>query len=104
MIDDYRFLGVRSITVYIIGIFFLLIIISLFSYQKVATLIDDYRFPPRGILVDVGGYRLHIHSTGTSGPTVVLDAGLSGTSLGWALVQQQASKFARVCSYDRAGY
>jgi pimeloyl-ACP methyl ester carboxylesterase len=87
-----------------IGISLLLIIACLVSYQKIATLIDDYHFPPQGTLVDVGGYRLHILSTGTDGLTVVLDAGLSGTSLGWILVQEEVSKFTRVCSYDRAGY
>jgi hypothetical protein len=68
-----------------IGISLLLIIVTLLSYQKVATIIDDYRFPPLGTRVDVGGYKLHIYSNGTGGPTVVLDAGLSGTSLGWSL-------------------
>jgi pimeloyl-ACP methyl ester carboxylesterase len=87
-----------------IGISLLLIGVILLSYQKVATIIDDYRFPPPGTRVDVGGYKLHIYSNGTGGPTVVLDAGLSGTSLGWSLVQQEVSKFTRVCSYDRAGY
>ncbi len=73
-------------------------------YQSTATLIDNYRYPPPGKLVDIGGYKLHLHSTGQGGPAVILDAGLSGTSLGWILVQAEASKFTRVCSYDRAGY
>ncbi len=81
-----------------------MIIAILLSYQKIATIIDDLRFPPPGKLIDVGGCQLHLYSTGTGEPTVVLDAGLSGTSLGWSLVQQEVSKFARVCSYDRAGY
>jgi len=54
--------------------------------------------------VDVGGYRLHIHSTGNGGPTVILDAGLTGWSLDWSWVQPEVAKFTRVCSYDRAGY
>jgi pimeloyl-ACP methyl ester carboxylesterase len=91
-------------TIYQLGISLLAIIAMLPLYQGIATMIDDYRYPPPGELVDIGGYKLHIHSTGKSGPTVVLDAGLSGTSLGWSLVQLEASKFTRVCSYDRAGY
>lgn len=84
---------------------FLLTILSVFPfYQIIATRVDNHRYPPPGELIDVGGFKLHIHSTGQGGPTVVLDAGLSGTSLGWALVQLEASKFTRVCSYDRAGY
>lgn len=82
----------------------LLIIACLFSYQKIATAIDDRRFPPPGSLIDIGGCRLHALVSGADGPTVVLDAGLSGLSLGWTLVQEEVSKFARVCSYDRAGY
>ncbi len=89
---------------YQIGAFFLTLLAMLFLYQKVATTFDDFRYPPIGTLVDIGGYRLHIHSSGKGGPTVVLDAGLSGTSIGWTLVQKEASTFTRVCSFDRAGY
>lgn len=65
----------------------------------------DRQSPPPGQLVDVGGHKLHIHCTGqASGPTVVLDAGLAGFSTDWALVQPLVATFARVCSYDRAGY
>lgn len=73
-------------------------------YQSGSTLFDEYRYPPLGKLVDIGGYKLHLNSTGMRGPTVVLDAGMGGTSLGWSLVQTEVSKFTRVCSYDRAGY
>ena len=60
---------------------------------------------PPGQLVDVGGHTLHIHCSGQgNGPTVVLDAGLAGFSTDWALVQPEVATFARVCSYDRAGY
>lgn len=80
------------------------LLIALFFYQIVATIIDDNRYPPSGELVDIGGYKLHLNASGSEKPTVVLDAGLSGTSLGWSLIQPEVSKFAKVCSYDRAGY
>lgn len=89
---------------YQLGISLIVIIMALTGFQSVATMIDNYRYPPPGKLIDIEGYKLHIHSTGQSGPTIVLDAGLSGTSLGWSLVQMEVSKFTRVCSYDRAGY
>jgi pimeloyl-ACP methyl ester carboxylesterase len=63
------------------------------------------KYPPPGQMVDVGGYRLHIncqgcdHGPGT--PTVVLEA--AEFSLSWDLVQPGVAKFAKVCSYDRAG-
>jgi pimeloyl-ACP methyl ester carboxylesterase len=62
--------------------------------------------PAPGRLVDVGGWRLHLNCTGTrapGAPLVVLEAGIGDFSVEWSLVQSQVSKFARVCSYDRAG-
>jgi pimeloyl-ACP methyl ester carboxylesterase len=62
--------------------------------------------PPPGRLVDVGGWRLHLNCTGEIGagrPTVVLEAGIGDFSVEWSLVQPNVSRFARVCSYDRAG-
>src|ERR1041384_6815725 len=63
-------------------------------------------FPPPGRLVDVGGWRLHLNCTGearASQPTVILEAGKGDFSVEWSLVQPGVAKFARVCSYDRAG-
>ena len=59
---------------------------------------------PPGRLVDVGPHRLHIHCTGAGSPSVVFESGLGGTYLDWARVQPEVSRFARACSYDRAGY
>jgi pimeloyl-ACP methyl ester carboxylesterase len=56
-----------------------------------------------GRLVDVGGYRLHLDCKGRGGPAVVLLAGGGDFSFDWGLVQPAVSRFARVCSYDRAG-
>ena len=63
-------------------------------------------FPPPGRLVDVGGWRLHLNCTGearTSQPTVILESGIGDFSVEWSLVQPGVARFARVCSYDRAG-
>jgi pimeloyl-ACP methyl ester carboxylesterase len=62
--------------------------------------------PPPGKLVDVGGWRLHLHCTGEARagqPTVILEPGIGDFSVEWSLVQPGIAKFARVCSYDRAG-
>jgi len=73
-------------------------------YQFVTTKIDEYRYPARGEMVDVGYYSLHLYCTGEGGaPTVVMDSGLGGTVLDWQLVQLEVAKFMRVCTYDRAG-
>lgn len=73
-------------------------------YQSVSTKIDHYLYPPPGKKVDIGGYSLHINIQGSKGPTVILDAGMGLNSLDWSLVQPKIAEFARVCSFDRAGY
>lgn len=74
------------------------------AYQWISTKKEESMYPAPGKLVDVGGYRLHIHSTGEGGPAVILDAGGGCNSLDWALVQPEIAKFTQVCSYDRAGF
>jgi len=68
----------------------------------------DRRFNPEpGRLVDVDGRRMHIYCEGevgvNAGTTVVLDSGLGDSYISWRKVQPEIAKFARVCSYDRAG-
>ncbi len=60
--------------------------------------------PPPGRIVAAAGSRFHVHESGTGPATVVLEAGVAATSLSWALVQPEVARFARVISYDRAGY
>ena len=63
-------------------------------------------FPAPGKFIDVGGCRLHLNCTGEGRavqPVVILEAGLGDFSVEWSLVQTGVSKFARLCSYDRAG-
>ncbi len=73
------------------------------TYEAIASASDAHNHRAPGELIDVGGYRLHLHCTGAGAPTVVLDAGLGGSSLDWALVQPELSRTTRTCSYDRAG-
>lgn len=60
-------------------------------------------FPPPGQLVDVGGYRLHIHCIGAGEPTVVLEGGTGEWSTYWRPIQPGLAQTVRVCAYDRAG-
>jgi pimeloyl-ACP methyl ester carboxylesterase len=62
------------------------------------------RFAPPGRLVDIGGFRLHVHALGEGRPVVVFDAALAGSSISWTLVHEPVSAFARACAYDRAGF
>src|SRR2546421_7551343 len=62
--------------------------------------------PPPGQLIDLGGWRIHLNCQGKaspSQPTAILEAGAGDFSVDWSLVQPLVARFARVCSYDRAG-
>lgn len=58
---------------------------------------------PLGRLVDIGGYRLHVHCTGSGAPTAILLPGAGDFSFDWSLVQARLGREMRVCAYDRAG-
>lgn len=75
-------------------------------YQVLAEARDMRAYPPPGQLIDIGGYKLHIHCLGNpaSTPTIVLEAGLGGTSVDWVYVHHNLAASVRVCAYDRAGY
>jgi pimeloyl-ACP methyl ester carboxylesterase len=73
------------------------------GYEAIMAAGDATRYPPPGQLVDVGGYRLHLHCVGQGSPTVVLDAGMGAFSLDWGAVQPEIARSTRVCAYDRAG-
>ena len=64
----------------------------------------DLRFQPTGKLVDAGGHRLHIYTTGKGNPTVIFENGSGDFSFIWSLVQPKVSEFAKTLSYDRAGF
>ena len=59
---------------------------------------------PAGKMVDLGGHRLHLNCSGKGSPVVVVENGLGDFSFDWILVQKRVERFARICSYDRAGY
>lgn len=73
-----------------------------FAFQQISTWRAFRAHPAPGRMVDVGGYKLHIHCVGR-GPSVVLESGFGGWSIDWAGLQERAAKFSRVCTYDRAG-
>lgn len=81
-----------------------LTVVALAGFAWVAPAVASEAESPPGLLVGVGLHRLHIHCTGQGSPSVVFESGLGGTSLDWVRVQPEVSRFARACSYDRAGY
>lgn len=60
------------------------------------------KLPPPGTLVDIGGYKLHLHCVGNGVPSIILEAGAGDFSTRWSLVQEALSKRFRACAYDRA--
>ena len=89
----------------LLGLLALIVLLALggATYEAIMAAGDGKRYPPPGQLVDVGGYRLHLHCIGQGSPTVVLDAGLGAFSLDWGAVQPQIATSTRVCAYDRGG-
>ncbi|WML56136.1 alpha/beta hydrolase [Neobacillus sp. PS2-9] len=76
-------------------------------YQWLATKFDERQYPAPGKFVEIDGRRLHYQSFGVEkGPIVIFDhgCGIGSSSLIWKLVADKVSQFARVISYDRAGY
>ena len=84
------------------GIFAFLIICGLI-YQRLGLRSDPARFPAPGRLVEIDQHTLHLYELGSGSPTVVLESGISASSLNWRKVQTEVAKFTRVCSYDRPG-
>jgi pimeloyl-ACP methyl ester carboxylesterase len=74
-----------------------------FGYERLAQARDHEAHPAPGRLIDIGSSRLHIVCSGAGAPTVVLEAGLGESSLGWAALQHDLARTSRVCAYDRAG-
>jgi pimeloyl-ACP methyl ester carboxylesterase len=63
------------------------------------------RRKPPGRMVDIGGRKLHLLTKGDApGPTVVLEMGAMEPSIYWWHIQDAVAAFARVATYDRAGF
>ena len=94
------------------GMLLAIVLLAGLLYQSVSSSIDARRHPPPGRLIKVDGYKMHLEcrgpsatgTSGTTGPTVVLNSGLEDSSQAWWSVAPRVSEFARVCVFDRAGY
>ncbi len=89
---------VRSLLVFVV-----VLGLAGFVYENISEARDRRFHPMPGQRIDVGGYKMHINCTGQGTPTVILDSGLGDSYISWHKVQPEIAKFARVCSYDRAG-
>jgi len=86
-------------TTWLRRLFLILVALSLTAalsgviYQFLAVSRERARYPAPGKLVDIGGYRLHIHCLGHGSPVVVLD---SGIGRGLLLLAQSTTTDCRV--------
>jgi pimeloyl-ACP methyl ester carboxylesterase len=74
------------------------------AYERIAERKDAKQHPPPGRLIQVGDHRLHLFCQGNNGPTVVIEQGAGSPSPLWWPIQEKIAAFARICTYDRAGY
>ena len=81
-----------------------LLLVGACAYERSAECRDAKRHPPPGRLIPVGDHCLHPFCQGNDGPTVVIEQGAGSPSQLWWPIQEKIAEFARVCSYDRAGY
>jgi pimeloyl-ACP methyl ester carboxylesterase len=72
-------------------------------YQAACVAREATRFPPPGVLVDVGGRKLHIVCAGEGAPTVIFEGSGFGNSLSFSRARTAVAAHTRVCSYDRLG-
>jgi pimeloyl-ACP methyl ester carboxylesterase len=71
--------------------------------QRLLEARDRRRFPAPGRLVQVGDEVLHVVVEG-HGPTVLIDSGLGGSSIEWAMVAADLARDFTVVRYDRPGF
>ena len=75
-----------------------------FVYQCLGARRDRRRYTSEGRWIDIGGKRrLYLVEKGSSGPTVLFEAGIAATNLNWVHIQEAVSRFACTASYDRGG-
>lgn len=74
------------------------------SFEAIASYQGVKNNPPEGKLVDVGGFKLHLHKQGKGSPTIILETGSGASSTSWLDIPEELSKFGTVVTYDRGGY
>jgi pimeloyl-ACP methyl ester carboxylesterase len=101
--------GMSIITIILRLILALIVLIAFIAcigamYQAIENWKDARRFPQKGKLIQAGEIKLNIDCSGEGKPTVILESAGAFPARAWVKVQPEVAKFARVCSYDRAGY
>ncbi len=90
-----------------VGLALLLILVAAaigLVYEWLGERRDLRLHPAPGRLISVGDHRLHLLCKGSVAPTVVIEQGAGELSRFWWPVQDEIAKYAKVCTYDRAGF
>jgi len=80
------------------------LLIAGYAYERIGASRDARMNPAPGRMVRVGKHRLHLLCQGSGAPSVVIEPGAGEPARFWRGIQEEAAKFATVCSYDRAGF
>ena len=72
-------------------------------YQTLSVRRDGARFPAPGLLVDVGGRRLHLVCIGEGRPAVIFETSAFSSAVSFPAARAEIAARTRVCSYDRMG-
>jgi pimeloyl-ACP methyl ester carboxylesterase len=75
-----------------------------YLYERAGERREARHSPAPGRMVQVGDHRLHLLCKGDAGPTLVIEQGAGELARFWWPVQAKVAEFARVCTYDRAGF
>lgn len=94
---------IKKILMVIVAVI-LVFVASLYVFHSIKSNLEVKEYPPIGKYVDLETHKLHYIDQGEGDVTIVMDAGLPGTCLDWSWVQDDLAGFARVITYDRAGY
>ena len=73
-------------------------------YEAYADGMAGLEFTPPGMLVDIGGRRLHLVCIGDGEPTVIFESSGFGNSVSFARARERVASRTTVCSYDRSGW
>lgn len=94
-----------ALTLAISGLFLINILyyLILANFDLEARQVVTNTLKPQGKFVEVNGYQMHIYCTGEGDETTILEADEKNWSVYWTAIQNEVSKYSRVCSYDRLG-
>ena len=95
----------RSRRAVVVSVLLALVIVAFSGlvYEAYADAAAARDYPAPGMLVDIGGRRLHLICIGSGSPTVLFEPSGFGNATSGVRARERISADTRVCSYDRIG-